>query len=162
MNGIKKAAVICVLKNNDRFLLLKRNKEPNKDNYTPVGGKIDPFENPFNAAKREIFEETGLKVEDLEYCGTLVETSPVEYNWICFVYRAEIDLISPPPCNEGKLEWIEFSDVLNVPTPKTDWFIYKYMLEGKKFNFSAEYDKDLEMLSMQDDLTNELLYNNSK
>lgn len=45
--GLKRTAVICVLKSDRRFLLLKRLKEPNKDLYTPVGGKLDPFENPF-------------------------------------------------------------------------------------------------------------------
>ena len=158
MEGLKKVGVICVLRNENKFLLLKRNKEPNMDKYTPVGGKIDPYENPYDAAKREIFEETGLVVEDLRYFGTLVETSPVEYNWICFVYCAEIDLIPPPECNEGILEWIDFSDVLDLPTPKTDWFIYKYMLENKKFNFSADYDDNLVMIKMQDDLTNQLIH----
>ena len=41
--GIKKVATLCVLKNENRFLLLKRLKEPNKDLFTPVGGKLDPF-----------------------------------------------------------------------------------------------------------------------
>ena len=41
---------------------------------------------------------------------------------------------------------------------KTDCHIYKYLHEGKKFNFSAEYDEKLEMIIIQDDLTNKLLY----
>jgi len=60
--GLKKTAVLCVLKHGENFLLLKRLKEPNKDSYTPVGGKLDPFESPIKAAIRETWEETGLTV----------------------------------------------------------------------------------------------------
>ena len=156
--GFKKVAVLCVLKNGHNFLLLKRLKEPNKDNYTPVGGKLDPFENPYDAALRETWEETGIQVPSMKYGGTLVESSPTTYNWISFVYIAEINFTPPPACNEGTLEWIEFEDVLNIPTPKTDWFIYKYLLEEKPFAFNAQYDKELNLIEMKDELTNEIIY----
>lgn len=151
--GIKKAAVLCVLKNGHRFLLLKRLKEPNKNNYTPVGGKLDPFENSIDAAVRETWEETGIKVPAMKYCGVLVETSPVDYNWVSFVYLAEIDFMPAPDCNEGALEWIHFDDVLKVPTPKTDWFIYKYILENQPFSFHADFDAQLNLLQMTEAIT---------
>ena len=150
--GIKKIATLCILKNGNDFLLLKRLKDPNKDNYTPVGGKLDPYETPLRAAIRETWEETGILVENMKYCGTLVETSSVDYNWISFVYMAEIEKISPPACNEGTLEWINFKDILKIPTPKTDWYIYKYLLDKKLFAFNAEYDEHLTLLWMRDEL----------
>lgn len=156
--GIKKTAVLCVLKNDNRFLLLKRFKEPNKNMYTPVGGKLDPYETPIHAALRETMEETGIVVPYMKYCGTLVETSPADYNWISFVYLAETELIPPPPCNEGILEWISVDEVLNIPTPASDWFIYKYLLKEKLFAFNAVYDSQIHLLYMQDDLTDEIVY----
>jgi 8-oxo-dGTP diphosphatase len=45
-NGHKQPAVLSVLKSGNQFLLLKRAKEPNKGKYTPVGGKIEPYEDP--------------------------------------------------------------------------------------------------------------------
>ncbi len=152
--GLKRAATLCILKNKDSFLLLKRLKEPNKDSFTPVGGKLDPFESPLKAAIRETFEETGIKVETMKYCGILTESSPTKYNWINFVYIAEIDFIEPPFCNEGTLMWIPFDELLNVPTPKTDWFIYKYILDGKPFSLNAEYDENLNLLSMIEEIEN--------
>lgn len=150
--GLKKTATLCVLKNGNRFLLLKRKKEPNKGMYTPVGGKLDPHESPLKAAIRETFEETGIRVETMKFCGLLTESSPTKYNWTNYVYLAEIDFIPPPPCNEGILEWIDFENVLNVPTPKTDWFIYQYILDGKFFAFDAEYDEHLNLLLMREEL----------
>ena len=155
--GLKKSAVLCILKNEDSFLLLKRLKEPNKNMYTPVGGKLDPFENPNETAIRETREETGIEVESFQFCGMLIESSPTKYNWINFVYVAEIDHVPPPPCNEGTLEWITFEKVLQVPTPKTDGMIYKYVLESKPFIFNADFDKNLNLLKMVDELTGELV-----
>ncbi|WP_064198313.1 MULTISPECIES: NUDIX domain-containing protein [Emticicia] len=152
--GLKRLAVMCVLKNENKFLLLKRLKEPNKDTYTPVGGKLDPHESPYKAALRETFEETGIKVEQMKFCGILTESSPTKYNWTCYVYLAEIEFIPPPPCNEGDLEWITLDNLLNLPTPKTDWFIYQYLLLGKIFVFNAEYDENLNLLKMNEEIEN--------
>lgn len=150
--GLKRAATLCILRNNHRFLLLKRFKEPNKDNFTPVGGKLDPFENPVASAIRETFEETGIKVETMRYCGILTETSPTKYNWINYVYIAEIDFIEPPSCNEGVLMWISFDELLTIPTPKTDWYIYKYVMDNQSFALNAEYDENLNLLSMTEEI----------
>lgn len=156
--GLKKTAVLCVLKHGQQFLLLKRLKEPNRNLYTPVGGKLDTFESPINAAIRETWEETGIKVPSMKYCGVLVETSPVDYNWTSFVYLAEIDFVSPPACNEGTLEWIHFDDVLNMPTPKTDWYIYKYILEQEHFSFHADFDEQLNLTRMEEAFSGKLLF----
>jgi len=135
--GLKKTAVLCILRNKNKFLLLKRLKEPNKDMFTPVGGKLDPFESPYDAAIRETKEETGITVENLKYCGTLVESSPIKYNWTTFVYLADIDFVEPPFCNEGELQWIDLDNMLTVPTPETDWHIYQYATEEKPLSASA-------------------------
>lgn len=151
-SGHKRAGTLCILRNNDKFLLLKRNNEPNKGKITPVGGKLEPFESPLQAAVRETFEETGLAPGSMEFFGILTESSPVEYNWILYVYLADIGMIEPPYCDEGTLEWISFDDIVNVPTPGTDFFIYSYIRKNKKFVFSAEYDIDLVLVAMTEDL----------
>ncbi|MCU0443629.1 MAG: NUDIX domain-containing protein [Microscillaceae bacterium] len=152
--GLKRVATLCILRHQDKFLLLKRLKEPNKDLFTPVGGKLDPFESPLQSAIRETFEETGIRVDSMRFCGILTETSPTQYNWTGYVYVADIDYTEPPACNEGTLEWIAFEDLLSVPTPKTDWYIYKYILDQKTFAFSAEYDANLNLLSMIEEIEN--------
>ena len=156
--GLKRTATLCVLKNGKRFLLLKRLKEPNAGKFTPVGGKLDPFESPLKSAIRETFEETGIKVEHMKFCGLLTESSPTEYNWTGYVYLAEIDAVEPPLCNEGELKWISFDEVLSMPTPKTDWFIYQYILENKPFAFSAEFDENLQLKEMVEEIENKVVY----
>lgn len=155
--GLKKVATLCVLRHQDKFLLLKRAKMPNQGDYTPVGGKLDAFETPYECAIRETLEETAIALSSLRYCGILTESSPTKYNWISYVYIADIDYIPPPACNEGTLKWIAADELLNVPTPKTDWYIYQYILQNKAFAFSATYNKALELNSMVEEIENKQL-----
>ncbi len=46
----------------DRFLLAKRVKSPNKDTWGMPGGMAEVGETLDDAAKREVLEETGLKL----------------------------------------------------------------------------------------------------
>ncbi len=156
--GLKRVACMNVLRHGSNFLLLKRFKEPNKGLYTPVGGKLEPYENPLQAALRETWEETGLQLESMTFGGLITETAPANYNWICYVYQAEIENIPPPICDEGILEWVAFEDIPSIPTPPTDWHIYDYLLKGQKFVLSADFDAELRLLHMREELENKILF----
>jgi len=155
--GQKQVAVMCILQHADQYLLLQRSKDPNKGMYTPVGGKLNPYETPLAAARRETFEETGIDVPQWQYFGSLVETSPTKYNWHCYVYLAHIQWQAAPPCNEGTLHWVHSNDLLQVPTPKTDWHIYQYITMQKTFAFSAVYNEHLQLLNMHEEIENKLM-----
>ncbi|MEO0896929.1 MAG: NUDIX domain-containing protein [Bacteroidota bacterium] len=155
--GLKKAATLCILKHKDEFLLLKRAKEPHQGKYTPLGGKLEAHESPLEAAIRETKEESGIDLPHMDFWGVMTETSPVKYNWICYVYSAEIDKIPPPPCPEGILEWVHTDQLLDISTPKTDWFIYQYILNEQKFILDVQYDESLHILSMKEELSGQLL-----
>lgn len=156
--GIKKTAVLCILKSGDNYLLLKRLKPPNEGMYTPVGGKLDPHESPLSAAFRETWEETGIRAGHFSFCGILEETSPVDYNWISFVYQSDIPFQPPPACNEGTLEWIAGESLELLSTPATDRVIYQYIVAKKHFVFNAVFDEKLELLKMSDSLSGETVY----
>jgi len=157
-SGLKKAVVLCLLRNKDALLLLHRSKEPNRGKYIPVGGHIEPFETPRQAAVREVREEAGYTVHDLQFRGVLVETAPRDYNYVIFIYSAETDRFPPPDCREGRLEWVEWTDVPRMPTPTTDMYIYRLIAAGQTFMLNAEYDESLELRILQDEITGEVLY----
>jgi len=157
--GIKKIASMCILQHGDQFLLLKRGKEPNKGMYVPVGGKLEPFENQFDACLRETKEETGIQLNPkyVDFCGTLIETSPTIYNWMCYIYIAEIDYCPPPYCDEGVLEWIAEKDLLKVTTPPPAFAIYQYVLKNQPFAFSADYNEQMEMTRLVEEIEGKVL-----
>lgn len=156
--GLKRDAVLCVIKSHDRILMLLRNKPPNEGKMQPVGGKIEACESPYNAAVRETFEETGQKILNFRYCGMLVETSPVKYNWTVFVYQADTAIFTPPPCNEGELMWISENDIESFPIPDTDKFLFNYIRDHKTFMFSALYDASLKLCELREEIDNKVVY----
>ena len=152
--GNKKVATLCVLKNKNKFLLLKRYNEPNKDKYVPVGGKLKNYESPKDGVIRETLEETGIIIKEPKFFGILTESSPTNYNWISYIFCSEIKYILPPTSDEGKLEWIEYDKIKKIPTPLTDHHIYKFILENKKFIINAQYNKELKLLEMTEEISN--------
>jgi len=156
--GLKRTAAMVVLRNGEQFLLLRRAKPPHIGKYVPVGGKLDPFERPIAAARRETLEETGIRVDNLRYCGVLTETSPGDYNWLCYIYLADIDFHPPPVCDEGTLEWIAFNDLAKIPTPPTDLLIYQYIVEARVFALDALYDEALNLLEMTEEIVGERVF----
>lgn len=159
--GLKKAAVICILQHQQQYLLLQRAKAPNQGLYTPVGGKLAPYEDPYEAALRETQEETGYELPSLHFCGLLTETSPTPYNWMSYVYRAEVDFRPPPPCAEGVLRWVEAAELPQLPMPQTDALIYQYVGRQQPFCFRALYDDRLHLTSMWEDLQTRQVYQGS-
>lgn len=152
MKGLKQCAAMVVLRCKQQFLLMKRAKPPNEGRYVPVGGRVEPYEDPYQTGLREVQEETGIVLDELRYMGTLVETAPVEYNWWCSIYLADIPWQAAPFCDEGELEWIDFSALETLPTPATDWHIYQYMAREQPFAMRAIFDENLEIISMEEEI----------
>ena len=144
---------MVILRCGDRYLLLRRAKAPNAGKYAPVGGKLEAYERPVDAAIRETKEETGITIKNPTLCGVLSETAPVDYNWMCYIYLSDIPDQAAPPCDEGVLEWISFDRLAHVPLPATDPVIYDYVQRGEKFVFDAVFDADLNLVSMMEELS---------
>jgi len=158
-DGLKEGAVLCIVQAGDRMLLLRRGKPgPLHGLYVPLGGHIDPHESPRQAAIREAHEEAGVTLDRSEFCGVLVETSPVAYNWITFIYGAEVaEPFAPPPCPEGELTWVSRRELPGLPTPATDAHIYRYVAQGQRFVLDATYDADVRLLTLVEELSGVVL-----
>lgn len=155
--GLKIAAVLCILRSGDEVLLLRRTKALHYGRYVPLGGKIDPHESAREAALREVREEAGHQLDALTFCGILQETAPDDFNWISYVYAADVERFEPPACKEGVLEWVPLGEIASLPTYDVDHSIYRYYLEGRPFVFDARYDGELNLLSLVEEIAGERL-----
>lgn len=68
------SAVLVV--DGDRILLGRRNKEPNRGKWVIPGGGVEPFESVSEAARRELWEETGLSIEVDDQVGIFEIINP--------------------------------------------------------------------------------------
>lgn len=156
--GVKKAAVLCVLRSDAGFLLVHRTKDPHEGKYIPLGGHIEPFETPRAAAIREVREEAGIQLDDVRLRGIMTETSPTKFNWINYIYTGDTQAFEPPQCPEGILEWVDEARLTHIPTPTTDAFIYEHVSRSEFFVFDAVYDENTELLSLVDELSGSVLF----
>lgn len=60
------SVVFCKVNNQFKVLLIQRKKDPFKDEWALPGGFVNEGENLETAAKRELLEETGVKVESMQ------------------------------------------------------------------------------------------------
>lgn len=70
------------------------------DFYFPIGGRIQLNENSVDAAIREVFEEIGLEIKDLEYIATLenfFNYDGIDFHEINIVHKVSVndDIILP-------------------------------------------------------------------
>jgi len=84
-------AVVAVVKTSKGTLLTSRRNRP--DNFGFPGGKVDPGEDAVTAVKREVKEETGLDLFDVE----LVYVAPEKTcgNRLVAVFKASVDVDQP-------------------------------------------------------------------
>jgi 8-oxo-dGTP diphosphatase len=141
-----KIAVLAYIFNAEgKLLLLHRNKPPNQDLYSPVGGKLEQQvgESPYACCLREIAEEVGvaLTLQDIRLLGIVSERAyvwsakttpssvathgeppaPAAAHWLMFCFEVTQPLnFAARHIDEGRLEWIDIAAVGGLSIPKTD------------------------------------------
>ena len=133
---MKNTSLVHIEKDN-KYLMLHRTKKENdinKDKWIGVGGKFEEGESPFDCARREIKEETGLTVKNLSYRGIVTFVSDLygtEYMHLFTAteYDGEIDY----DCNEGKLEWVKKEDINSLPIWEGDKIFFDLIDKEERF-----------------------------
>ena len=79
------------------------------------GGHVEHGESIISSVIREVKEETGLTVSNLELCGIQNWTDPVEgYRYLVFCYKTSHFSGSIQSSDEGEVFWIDRVDLRNV------------------------------------------------
>jgi len=140
-------ATLCYLKYGSKTLMVYRNKKPNDihaGKWNGLGGKFEEGETPEMCIKREVREEVGLVIRDPHLHGLLMFPKFKGNDWYVFVFTAtEFDgeLIESSP--EGRLEWIDDTQLTSLNLWESDHIFLPWIDEGKFFSAKFEYEGDL-------------------
>lgn len=108
---------LCHLEKDGKYLMLHRIKKENdlnKDKWVGIGGKFEDKESPEQCNAREVLEETGLTVHSAEYRGIVTFVSDKWETEYMHIFTSNDFSGEITECNEGKLEWIDKNELLNL------------------------------------------------
>lgn len=143
-----KNTTLCYLEKDGAYLMLhrvKKKNDENRDKWIGIGGKFEYGESPFDCARREIKEETGLSVKNLKYRGIVTFVSNEYGTEYMHLFTSESFFGEMnTDCDEGELLWVKkekikhlaiwegdkiFLDLLNT---KNEFFSLKLTYEGER------------------------------
>lgn len=109
-----------------RFLLLQREREPNKGRWSPLGGKLEMAlgESPFECAIRETREEIGVEVSEKDlhlFCMISEKDYEGSGHWLMFLFECRQPVNDlPPSIDEGVFAFFTRRELEKIPLPETD------------------------------------------
>ena len=101
---------MCMVYDEDRLLLVEVDKEGWSGLVFP-GGHVEKGESFVESTIREVYEETGLRVKNLQLCGVKQFQDLDDNRYVVFLYKTndfEGQLVSS---SEGQASWIKREDL---------------------------------------------------
>ncbi len=137
-----KVAVVVQIEKAGKILLIKQKEHVPSELWCFPGGKLETNEGIEECARREAFEELGIKLKDVKTFG--VQNFPVifKYHWITFIIKARIESGKPSIREPHKIIEMQWFSKKNLPQnlfDSTKLFLQGnyYKIKGKKNNYAV-------------------------
>ena len=134
---------LCYIEHNDKYLMLhrtKKEKDVNQGKWIGIGGKQEPGENMTECLKREVLEETGLKLNSFRARGIITFISEGWEPEKMFLFTSD-DFEGDPEsvenftCSEGLLKWVKKDEVEGLNLWEGDRVFLKKLAQNEPFFF---------------------------
>lgn len=138
---------LCYLETEDSYLMLHRirkKEDVNKGKWIGVGGHFEEGESPEDCLKREVWEETGLRLTSWKFRG-LVTFSQEGYGteYMC-LYTADGFSGVMKDCDEGELCWVKKKELSRLNLWSGDLIFLELLArEVPFFSLKLRYEGDL-------------------
>ena len=122
MNNARVAAAVFVVRGS-KLLLLKRRGSEGEGTWAIPGGKVDFMEDPADAVKRELLEETGLHAKSIEFVCYSNDVHKyankhfVTMRFVCSEFTGEPEITEPEKCTD--IGWFDLDDLPKPLFPPT-------------------------------------------
>jgi 8-oxo-dGTP diphosphatase len=135
-------ATICHIIRGRKLLLKKATRGISVGKWNAPGGKLEPGETPEQCARREVLEETGLRVPKLFYHGSLtfVMDGGKTLHTRAHVFSARNVKGRARSSAEGEVRWYPL-DKLPSQMWEDDQFWVPLVLRGIRFDAKFTYDE---------------------
>lgn len=104
---------MCMVTDGNGNVLVQDRLNPDWPGITFPGGHVEPGESFTVSVIREVFEETGLTVEDPTLCGTKQFQTKSGARYVVFFYKATRYRGTLCSSNEGKVFWLPRNELAN-------------------------------------------------
>lgn len=138
-----KLYTMCLIKDNDKVLLLNRQHDSYKG-YVAPGGHIDFPESPVEGAIREVKEETGLIVRNLKYKGLVefVEEISKERYMVFHYITEDFEGELLKDSKEGNPSWVKIDELDNYLMPDDFKKRLPYLLDEDRFELHWLWNRE--------------------
>lgn len=118
-----KVGAIAILLRDDKFLLVQRGKDPGRGFWGFPGGHVEPGETAKDAALRELWEETGVRAQAMDYLTAIDVIGHDDAGALSYHY-----LLAAVPCqyqsgvpvagdDAAAVEWVTAAEVIAGTRP---------------------------------------------
>lgn len=137
---------LCYLEYKEHYLMLhriKKKQDVNQGKWIGLGGKFEAGETPEACVNREVYEESGFRMERCRLRGILTFQAEGWETEYIFVYTSDLFQSDTgmdqngfpilPPCPEGELAWIPKNKLMDLQLWEGDRIFLKLLTEESPF-----------------------------
>lgn len=135
---------LCYILKDDQVLMLYRNKKEkdvHEGKWNGLGGKVEVGETPLQCVIREVYEESGLRLESPTLIGACYYPNFNGLEEMMYVYIAKQFKGELSDCDEGELHWRLKDEIMTLNIWESDRLFLPYVLNEQYFVGLFQYDE---------------------